>query len=46
MLVLDENGNAVPLVDLQGKFVAGLGDFQGNTLKMSITMKAKRQNVL
>ena len=33
MLVLDENGNAVPLVDLQGKFVAGLGDFSGKYVK-------------
>ncbi|WP_313805491.1 isoleucine--tRNA ligase [Flavobacterium sp.] len=33
MLVLDENGNPVPLVDLQGKFVAQLGDFGGKYVK-------------
>ncbi len=33
MLVLDENGNPVPLVDLQGKFVAQLGDFAGKYVK-------------
>ncbi|WP_333807594.1 isoleucine--tRNA ligase [Flavobacterium sp.] len=33
MLVLDENGNPVPLVDLQGKFVAGLGDLSGKYVK-------------
>lgn len=33
MLVLDENGNPVPLVDLQGKFVAELGDFGGKYVK-------------
>ena len=26
MLVIDENGNLVPLVDLQGKFRPGLGE--------------------
>jgi isoleucyl-tRNA synthetase len=41
MLVLDENGNPVPLVDLQGKFVTGLGDLQENMLKTNIIMKAK-----
>ncbi|WP_316739809.1 isoleucine--tRNA ligase [Pedobacter aquatilis] len=29
MLILDEKGNAVPLVDLQGKFVASLGGNYG-----------------
>jgi len=29
MLVLDEKGNAVPLVDLQGKFIASLGGNYG-----------------
>jgi len=29
MLVLDEKGNAVPLVDLQGKFIAALGGNYG-----------------
>ncbi len=33
MLVLDENGNAVPLVDLQGKFVTGLGGLSGKYVK-------------
>jgi len=33
MLVLDENGNAVPLVDLQGKFVNGLGNLSGKYVK-------------
>jgi len=33
MLVLDENGTPVPLVDLQGKFVAGLGDLSGKYVK-------------
>ncbi len=29
MLVLDDKGNAVPLVDLQGKFIAALGENYG-----------------
>jgi len=33
MLVLDENGNPVPLVDLQGKFIQGLGNFSGKYVK-------------
>ena len=33
MLVLDENGNAVPLVDLQGKFIQGMGDYSGKYVK-------------
>ena len=33
MLVLDENGNAVPLVDLQGKFIQGLGEYSGKYVK-------------
>jgi isoleucyl-tRNA synthetase len=33
MLVLDENENPVPLVDLQGKFVAQMGDFAGKYVK-------------
>ena len=34
MLVLDEKGNAVPLVDLQGKFIATLGgDYGGKYVK-------------
>ena len=33
MLVLDENGNAVPLVDLQGRFIQNLGEFSGKYVK-------------
>ncbi|MBV6484284.1 MAG: Isoleucine--tRNA ligase [Flavobacteriales bacterium] len=33
MLVLDENGNAVPLVDLQGKFRSEMGEFAGKFVK-------------
>jgi len=33
MLVLDATGNPVPLVDLQGKFISGLGDFSGKYVK-------------
>ena len=33
MLVKDENDNLVPLVDLQGKFVAGLGNYSGKFVK-------------
>jgi isoleucyl-tRNA synthetase len=33
MLVLDENDNPVPLVDLQGKFRAELGEFAGKYVK-------------
>ncbi|WP_395060250.1 isoleucine--tRNA ligase [Flavobacterium sp.] len=33
MLVLDENGNPVPLVNLQGKFIDGLGDYSGKYVK-------------
>ncbi len=33
MLVLDGNGNAVPLVDLQGKFIQGLGEYSGKYVK-------------
>ena len=33
LLVLDENGNPVPLVDLQGKFVSGLGVLSGKYVK-------------
>ena len=33
MLVLDAAGNPVPLVDLQGKFIQGLGDFSGKYVK-------------
>jgi isoleucyl-tRNA synthetase len=33
MLVLDENGNPVPLVDLQGRFIQGLGEYSGKYVK-------------
>ncbi|WP_291132518.1 isoleucine--tRNA ligase [Flavobacterium sp. UBA7682] len=33
MLVLDEIGNPVPLVDLQGKFIQGLGGYSGKYVK-------------
>jgi isoleucyl-tRNA synthetase len=33
MLVLDDNGNAVPLVDLQGKFTEHVGPFAGKYVK-------------
>ncbi len=33
LLILDDKGNAVPLVDLQGKFVASLGEFGGKYVK-------------
>ncbi|WP_291137636.1 isoleucine--tRNA ligase [Flavobacterium sp. UBA7663] len=33
MLVLDENGNPVPLVDLQGRFIQSLGDYSGKYVK-------------
>lgn len=33
MLVLDENGIPVPLVDLQGRFIQGLGDYSGKYVK-------------
>ncbi|WP_395046409.1 isoleucine--tRNA ligase [Flavobacterium sp.] len=33
MLVLDENENPVPLVNLQGKFIDGLGDYSGKYVK-------------
>ena len=33
LLVLDENGNAVPLVDLQGRFRSEMGEFAGMYVK-------------
>ena len=33
MLILDSNGNPVPLVDLQGKFIQGLGNLSGKYVK-------------
>ena len=33
MLVLDKDGNSVPLVDLQGKFISGLGNLSGKYVK-------------
>ncbi len=33
MLVLDANGNPVPLVDMQGRFIKGMGDLSGKYVK-------------
>jgi isoleucyl-tRNA synthetase len=33
MLVLDENGTPVPLVNLQGKFIDGVGNYSGKYVK-------------
>ena len=33
MLVLDENGNPTPLVDLQGRFTNHMGEFSGMYVK-------------
>jgi isoleucyl-tRNA synthetase len=33
MLVLDENANPIPLVDLQGRFIQGLGEYSGKYVK-------------
>ena len=33
MLVLDANGNPVPLVDMQGRFIQGMGDLSGKYVK-------------
>ncbi len=33
MLILDEKGNPMPLVDLQGRFVASLGEYGGKYVK-------------
>ncbi|HLF50785.1 isoleucine--tRNA ligase [Flavobacterium sp.] len=33
LLVLDENGNLVPLVDLQGKFTSHMGEYGGKYVK-------------
>ncbi len=33
MLIFDENENPVPLVDLQGKFIQGLGNYSGKYVK-------------
>lgn len=33
LLVLDANGNTVPLVDLTGKFIDGMGDLSGRYVK-------------
>ncbi|UTW67873.1 isoleucine--tRNA ligase [bacterium SCSIO 12643] len=33
MLIEDENGNPVPLVDLQGRFVSAMGEFAGKYVK-------------
>jgi len=42
MLVADEHGNPVPLVDLQGKFVAQMGDMAGKYVKNEYYSEANR----
>jgi isoleucyl-tRNA synthetase len=41
MLVLDENGNPVPLVNLQGKFIDGLGTYSGRYIKNEYYIEAE-----
>jgi isoleucyl-tRNA synthetase len=36
MLVLDENGTPVPLVDLQGRFTSHVGEYAGKYVKKRI----------
>jgi isoleucyl-tRNA synthetase len=43
MLVLDENGTPVPLVDLQGKFTSHVGEYAGKYVKNDITTKVKHE---
>ena len=42
LLVKDENENEVPLVDLAGKFYAGLPEIGGKFVKTPITPREKR----
>ncbi len=42
MLVLDENGNAVPLVDLQGKFRKEMGEFAGKFVKNEYYLESEK----
>ena len=47
MLVKDEFGDLVPLVDLQGKFRPEMGEFQKSLLKMNIMIqKISLKNLL
>ena len=43
LLLLDENENQIPLVDLQGKFVSQMKELAGKYVKMNITKMAKHQ---
>ena len=33
LLILDENNNPIPLVDLQGKFISVMGEYAGKYVK-------------
>jgi len=41
ILILDENDKAVPIVDLNGRFVKGLGEFSGRFVKSAFDEKAE-----
>jgi isoleucyl-tRNA synthetase len=43
MLVLDENGNPVPLVDLQGRMRPEMGEFAGRYVKQSYYTDGEKQ---
>ena len=42
LLVLDEHGNPVPLVDLQGRFVSQMGDLAGQYVKIEYYAEEER----
>ena len=42
LLVLDEHGNPVPLVDLQGRFVSQMGDLAGQYVKIEYYPEEER----
>ncbi len=44
LMVRDTNGNEVPLVDKQGRFVAELGEFAGKFVKEEYYSDAERKN--
>jgi isoleucyl-tRNA synthetase len=46
MLVLDENGTPVPLVDLQGRFTSHVGEYAGKYVKNEYYNDGEAQNVL
>jgi isoleucyl-tRNA synthetase len=46
MLVLDENGTPVPLVDLQGRLPPHVGEYAGKYVKTNIITMVKLQSVL